>query len=87
MTAVTVDSGQQNGSRAGTGRTCEKVGGGAVGGQGADEGEVCKKGRMAKRAEISLCYFPASLTLFFTKERAQGFPGRPSCGSDQEEME
>lgn len=42
--AVMVDSGQQNGSRAGRARMCEKVGGGGMGGQGADVGEVCQKG-------------------------------------------
>jgi len=32
VTAVTVDRGQQNGSRAGRARMCEKVGGGGMGG-------------------------------------------------------
>lgn len=49
MTAVTVDSGPQNGSRAGRARMCEKVGGGGMGGQGADVGEVCQKGPRGQR--------------------------------------
>lgn len=35
--------GQRNDSGARRGRTCEKVGGDGIGGQGAEDAEVCKR--------------------------------------------